>query len=425
MHKQLISLCLILVLICSFILSFAGCGGAGEDAAAVGAVDLMTGFVPKVNSGSQTPISETTAVTAADFAAKLLKEAYDGKNVLLSPLSILSALAMTANGAKGETLSEMLNAFGVSSIDELNEFFSAYLDRLPNEKNCKLSLANSIWFRDAEDLVVKDPFLQTNADCFRAGAYRAPFDGETVKEINRWVNDHTDGMIDKILDRITPLSMLYLVNALAFDAKWAMPYKEKEQILKNASFRKEDGTYATVTYLQDNEYRYLVDGDLAVGFSKPYADQRFAFVALRPNDGVTVEDYIATLSGEKIVSLLRNAQKTSVETRLPKFETRYSIELSAVLSAMGMPLAFTDDADFTGITDSVPLKIGNVRHKTFISVGEAGTRAAAVTLVEMKAAAASSEYQPPKVYLDRSFVYMLVDTETNFPFFIGTLNNPN
>ena len=155
-----------------------------------------------------------------------------------------------------------------------------------------------------------------------------------MKEINRWVNDHTDGMIDKILDRITPLSMLYLVNALAFDAKWAMPYKEKEQILKNASFRKEDGTYATVTYLQDNEYRYLVDGDLAVGFSKPYADQRFAFVALRPNDGVTVEDYIATLSGEKIVSLLRNAQKTSVETRLPKFETRYSIELSAVLSAM-------------------------------------------------------------------------------------------
>lgn len=426
MRTKLASLLLALVLLCTLGLNLAGCGKTPGGIATVGqgSVDLMAGIVPQTNAGASATVSEAAAATAANFAVRIFQQTYDGKNTLLSPLSILSALAMTANGANGETLSEMLNAFGVSSIDELNEFFAAYLANLPNSENCKLSLANSIWFRDVPYLTVKGRFLQTNADYYRAAAYRSPFDNQTLNDINRWVNDNTDGMIDKILDQISPLSMLYLINALAFDAKWASPYTESDQVQKNRSFQKEDGTGAQVTYLADDEYRYLVDGDQAVGFIKPYADPRFAFVALRPSDGVTVEEYISTLTGEKIISLLRNAKETKVETLLPKFESRYSIELSGALSAMGMPIAFTDAADFTGITESIPLKIGEVRHKTFISVGEQGTRAAAVTIVEMKATAMSPEFQPPKVYLDRSFVYMLVDTETLFPLFIGALNDP-
>ena len=384
------------------------------------AADLMAGITPR-ESGEPATVPDDGAAFAVDFAARLFRATYDGKNTLLSPLSALVALAMTANGAAGETRAQMESALGIT-VGELNAFFAAYLASLKKDDGVTLAVADSIWLRDDPRFSVKEDFLQINADVYRAGAFRAPFDKTTVKDVNQWVKDHTDGLIDKILDDLRGDDLALLVNALLFDGKWATPYTLKTQ-KSSGLFHKEDGTDATVTFLSGCEDRYLSDGDRAVGFIKPYVGGRYAFAALLPAEGTALADYVATLSGERITEILTSAENVAFQTKMPKFETRFETDLKDALSAMGMTDAFLlEKADFSGISETTPLYLGEVRHKTFIEVGEKGTRAGAVTVPSGKGA---FEQPDLKVVLDRPFVYILFDTTTNIPLFIGALNDPN
>ena len=384
----------------------------------VRAKDLMDGITPNEIAAAERLSEQNPAVT--DFAVRLFKASEEsGKNTLISPLSVLCALAMTANGAKEETLAQMESVLGMTK-DELNIFLYSYMKKLPNGEKYKLSLANSIWFTDDERFKVNRDFLQTNADYYGADIYKSPFDEKTLKEINNWVKEKTDDMIPEILDEINSEAVMYLVNALAFDAEWAKIYRESS--VKYGKFTKEDGSEQNVELMYNTENVYLED-DNASGFMKYYKDGKYAFVAILPNEGVSVSEYISSLDGKSLSEMLANAQIATVRTCVPKFETEYDVNMAEILAKMGMPDAFdSDKADFTGLgTSSVGnIYISRVIHKTFISVDEKGTKAGATTAVEMM-----PESAPPtdikKVYLDRPFVYMLVDCENNIPFFIGTM----
>lgn len=157
-----------------------------------------------------------------------------------------------------------------------------------------------------------------------------------------------------------------------------------------------------------------------------HEDSNFAFVGILPNEDISVSDYIDSLDGEELEQLLAGRQQTSVKTAIPKFETKYSAELSKVLSQMGMSNSFDEeDADFTKLGTSTEgnIYINRVLHKTFISVGEKGTKAGAATVVEMADKCSLEVIEPKTVCLDRPFVYMLIDCDTNIPFFIGTMMN--
>lgn len=356
----------------------------------------------------------------SDFGLELmqqtLKSAEADENVLVSPLSVLLALYMTANGAEGRTEDQMMEVLG----DNLNGYLKAYQDALPQGEDYKLHIANGIWFRDEEFLTVQEEFLKTNQEYFNAGLYKAPFDDTTCKEINNWVKENTDGMIDSILDEISADAVLYLINALSFDAKWQKPYNEYS-VREDCTFTKEDGTEQKTTLMYSEESTYLED-ERATGFVKYYKDRKYAFVALLPKEGVTVADYVAWLDAEHLHELLEGAKQTTVNAALPKFETEYDILLNDVLVQMGMPDAFSSaEADFSGMatSDRGNIFISRVLHKTFISVDELGTKAGAVTAVEMTEECAAMEVYT--VYLNRPFVYLLIDCETNQPFFIGTL----
>ena len=144
------------------------------------------------------PDMDAGAAAAADFGVRLFKTSIEeGANTLISPLSVLYALAMTANGADGETLAQMEQVLGMD-VDNMNSYMLAYLDLLPETKDYKMSLANSIWFKDDPDFIVEQSFLQTNADYYGAGAYKAAFDEGTRNDINNWVKEHTDGMIPRL-----------------------------------------------------------------------------------------------------------------------------------------------------------------------------------------------------------------------------------
>ncbi len=415
MKRTRITLVIIsLLLVCAMAVNLTGC------TMEVQAKDLMEGITPNNVNALDDLSAQNADVT--DFAIRLFKVSEEsGKNTLISPLSVLCALAMTANGAEEETLAQMEAVLGMTT-EELNLYLYSYMKNLPQGDKYKLSLANSIWFTENERFTVNQDFLQTNADYYGADIYKAPFNQQTCEDINNWVKQNTDGMIPEILDEIPVEAVMYLVNALAFEAEWSGIY-EKHQV-KEGKFTKEDGSEQNADFMYGTEGTYFEDEN-ATGFMKRYKGGKYAFVAMLPNEGVSVSEYIASLDGESLHSLLANPKYATVHTSIPKFETEYRVEMAEILKAMGMPKAFDpDNAEFEGLGTSKGenIYISRVLHKTFISVGEKGTKAGAATVVELRGNGAPDDpVEPKEVYLDRPFVYMLVDCENNIPFFIGTM----
>lgn len=376
---------------------------------------------PAENAGATEVPEDMRPIT--EFGVTLLqntlKNSDSDKNVLVSPLSVLMALAMTSNGAEGETKAQMEAVLG----ENLNAYLSSYRLNLPSDEKSSLHLANAIWFKDMELLQVKEEFLKANADYYDAAIYKAPFDATTLQDINNWVEYHTDGMIKNILDKISEDAALYLVNALSFDAEWSSVYYENQ--IREGIFTKEDGTAQQAEMMYSEEHRYLED-EWATGFMKYYRGQKYAFVALLPKEGITVADYVESLTGEHLKELLEVQEYQTVDVMMPKFETEYSIELNDVLKQMGMVNAFDRDiADFSAMATVPPdwnISISRVLHKTFITVDERGTKAGAATVVQMDCTTTSIDVELPKqVFLDRPFVYLLIDCEKNEPFFMGTM----
>jgi serpin B len=213
---------------------------------------------------------------------------------------------------------------------------------------------------------------------------------------------------------------MYLVNALAFEAEWETIYNEYD--VRDGEFTLINGVTQNVEYMYGEEHTYLEDEN-TTGFLKYYKDGKYAFAALLPKEGTNIVEYVKQLDGAKINKLLENKKSATVMTAIPKFETEYDISLKEVLESMGMKKAFnSSQADFTGLGTSTDgnIYISRVLHKTFISVCEKGTKAGAATIVEMDTEGAVIYEEYKEVNLDRPFVYLLVDCETNIPFFVGT-----
>ena len=355
------------------------------------------------------------------FALNLLQQTYeDGKNEMISPLSVLAALTMTENGAKGNTLSQMEQVLSDGTpVGQQGRELSSYMKKLTDTENEHLNIANSIWLKDADTLHVEDDFLSENSKLFDAEIYQAPFDDSTLKDINTWVSNKTEKMIPEILDQIEYDSVMYLINAVAFDAKWQSPY-EKEDV-QDGTFTPENGGSQSVDMMYSTEGYYLED-DSTTGFIRPY-EEGYSFVALLPKEGISMSDYISQMSAEKLVTVIANAGTDyEVDAAIPKFKSEYSVELNDTLKNMGMTDAFDPEkADFSGIgtSDRGNLYIDMVLHKTYIEVDEQGTKAGAATVVGIAEYASLETPVVKTVHLDRPFVYAIIDNETKMPIFLG------
>ena len=416
MKKRLTAILLLVSLLSSLLLS--GCMTASAS------TDLMKG----VKASEDVPehgLVLSDAEAATDFGVRLLQAVRkSGENTLISPVSILYALGMTMNGAAGETRAQMEETLGFSAED-LNVYLHSYRSALPTTDNKrvempKLNISNGIWFRDMEGLNVKPGFLQANADYYGAEARKAPFTQATVDEINGWVSKNTDGMIPGIVNELGEV-MMVLVNALCFDGKWEKAYKPED--VTSGEFTAASGQAQPVSYLKSNE-SFFYEDDSCLGVMKQYQGGQYAFVGLLPNEGVSLDEFIGSLTGEKLQNLLYDPQHGIVHTRIPKFEGSQSYELADMLMEMGMADAFSPEtADFSNMAD-YPLFIGFVKHKTYIKLDEHGTKAAAVTAVGMSGGTgAAVEPRVVDVYLERPFVYLLIDMKTRLPLFIGTVES--
>lgn len=404
-----------LVLMCSMLLNLAGCGNGIKAQNLM--KDITAQSVDKIKDLSDGNIAMT------DFAVRLFKECEaSGGNTLISPLSVAYALAMTANGADGNTLAEMENVLGMP-IADLNRYLYSYKNSLSKDEDNKINLANSIWFSKADDLTVNKDFLQINANYYSADIYKADFSKKsTVNDINNWVSNKTDKMIPKMVEQIEENDVMFLINALTFDADWSTKYTNSN--IKPGVFTRQDATEQNVKFMYSTQSEYLED-ETTKGFLKNYKNT-YAFVALLPNENITVSEYVNSLSNEKISNLLANKQNAVVNAAIPKFEYKFELMMNDTLKQMGMPLAFDEDrANLSklGHANGANLYIAEVLHKTFISVNEDGTKAGASTeaRVKKKAGVVNLDKEIKTVYLDRPFVYMIIDRQNNVPIFMGTI----
>ena len=389
----------------------------------IGSVRLDNTVDVLADEGKET--DEAFAKAQMQFGVDLLKKSFNPQksgeeNILLSPFSISSALAMTANGADGKTKEEMEKVLGNGlTLDDINEYMAYYVANLPDEEKEKLCVANSIWMKNDPSLEVKRDFLEANKKYYNSAIYQTPFDNSTVNDVNHWVDKTTKGMIPTLLtpDSLNPDDLMMLINTLYFEAEWKKIYTGTEK----GKFTDLNGNVHDIERMESEETMYFDLGD-ADAFKKPYVNDNYSFVGILPKEKDIVQ-YINDLDGEKLAEGLKECvdpDTVELHVMIPKFKYNYSKSLKDILSDMGMSEAFSKKADFTKICDSLngPLYIDDVFHKTRIEVTEKGTKAAAVTYVMMMGAAARPQKEKVYIELDRPFVYMIVD-KNNVPVFIG------
>ncbi|MCR5618044.1 MAG: serpin family protein [Clostridiales bacterium] len=347
------------------------------------------------------------------------------ENVLVSPASLLFALELVGSGADGNTLDELSQVLVPGATNEKAlAFVVDYYNELVSKNPDVFKVANASYISsDISDRIYED-YLNFIEEKFDSEVHVTEFNSGTVEEINGWVSDKTDGMIKKLLTELNPETVMVLLNAIAFEGKWETPY-EDHQVVEDSEFVNSKGETEKVTMLYSTEGIYF-ETDKATGFMKYYEGEEFAFLAMLPkDDSISANEFMSSLTARDYREFLESKAYTDVFTMIPEFSYDYSNEeITHILKSLGINDAFDPEkADFSHVTPS-QVFISRIIQKTHIELDREGTKAAAATAVLVDGATAAFDPTPVKeVYLDRPFVYMIVDTATETPAFIGTLNS--
>ena len=372
---------------------------------------LSQGFLPKANV-QKVSLDSSASKTGSFFSYELVKTAYSEKqNTLISPISIMYALAMAQNGANGQTLKQLENAFGTDR-NTLNVYLKSYLAALDEN----LSLNQSMWVNPQGE--IKNSFLQTNADYFDSEIYSTPMDSNSLYDMNKWVENKTDGEIKKAVDSIPPNTDIFLINATLFEAKWQTAYKDLH--IREGNFNNIDSTISKPKFLYSTEHTYL-SGDGFSGFCKAYDGERFYFTALLPDENSSLSELVSSLDGADFSKLIKNASYENVSAAIPEFQIDCRTDLIPILKKLGIEDAFdADKADFSDMGGG-ELYLAKALHNASITLDRSGTKAAGSTAI---AGATKGGYTQPKiVYLDRPFLYAIYDAQADMPIFIGTVTS--
>lgn len=386
------------------------------------AVMIMIGLMPariSIAAGKKTTVSFEKAMT--ETSLRMLQECVrksGRQNVLISPDSILTALSMVENGASGKTLKEMEKALGGISVKKYTQALSKLNRRISGSERAVFRNVNSLWYRKGM-ITLKEAFLAKMTGTYGAGMYPSEFDQAGIDQMNQWVSQKTEGKIQRIINNLDPASRLVLINAVYFKGEWI----DKYDYTVTRTFTKAGGSKQKVPMLEGSEHVYVrIAG--ADGFVKSYAGGKLAFLGLLPPKGMSTAKFVKKLTGAEWIRGYRNRQKSGVTvlTRMPEFKYEYSSSLKSAVKRIGIKRAFSGNAAFRNMTDD-SVCIDEILHKTYIDVNRNGTEAAAATAVIMKESSLPIRQEVRKVYLDRPFVYAIIDVKTGVPVFIGTVNS--
>ena len=365
-----------------------------------------------------------------DFGLDIFREIRsesEKENIMISPLSISVALAMTYNGAEGETKKEMEEALRVAglSTDEINASYNMLIKALQSvDDNVVLEIANAIFYADI--FQVKPDFITVNKSNYDAKVESLNFGSPAaVETINNWVADKTHDKIMKIIDNLNDLDRMVLLNAVYFNGIWSKKFDEEGTKMRN--FTKKDGTNKEVPMMSKEDKLDYTANSLFEAIRLPYGTGQYNMVVMLPPDGKNSQDIIKELTSEnwKKWSDTFQQEEHAVVT-MPRFKFAFDSELKDVLKEMGMHKAFDPLlADFSKIADKGDPYISSVIHKSYIDVNENGTEAAAVTAVIIAITSAGPD-EIPKIYftVDKPFVFAITEKDTGAILFIGEVQNP-
>jgi serpin B len=364
---------------------------------------------------------------------QFLREEKADDNLFYSPYSISLALAMTYAGARGETERQMADTLHFALPQErLHPAFNGLDLELARRgegaagkdgEGFRLNIVNAIWGQDGYEFLSE--FLDTLAENYGAGLRLLDFakaPEESRVTINDWVSEQTEGRIEDLIPQgvINELTRLVLTNAIYFNAAWAEPFEEN--LTEDGPFHLLDGGEVTVPMMRQTASFGYARGEGYQAVELPYDGRELAMVILLPDAGA-FEPFEGALDAGQVDAILKGLAYREVALTMPKFEIESDFSLAEALIAMGMPDAFSMDADFSGMDGTYDLFIRDVVHKAFVSVDEAGTEAAAATAVVMELKAAMPE-EPVEVTVDRPFLFLIRDIETGTVLFVGRVVDP-
>ena len=394
--------------------------------------ELPRAGIENISTGDVDQLAEGNTRFALDLYQQIRSEP---GNLFYSPYSISSALAMTYAGAQGETAREMADVFHfVIDQQRLHPAFNALdqglsaLGEIEIEAEggepFQLNIANAIWGQ--KDFHFEEPFLDTLAENYGAGLRLLDYiqqPEQSRQTINNWVSDQTEKRIRDLIPQgaIDSDTRLVLSNAIYFIATWLEPFEEK--MTEEDTFYGLDGNELKVKMMRhgsDQSFGYYRGEGFQV-VDLPYVGSQISMLVLVPDQG-EFSNFEENLSFEQLTQVVESLEYTPMYLRFPKFEYESEIGLAQTLAKMGMPSAFSGAADFSGMTGSKDLYISDVFHKAFVSVDEEGTEAAAATAVVMKMV--SAPLNPVELTVDRPFIFLIREHETNSILFIGRVVEP-
>ncbi len=388
---------------------------------------LIGGTAGAAEDADVTAVARGNRQFALDLYARLRGQ--DG-NLFFSPYSISTALAMTRAGAKGDTAAQMDKTLHFDlGQEKLNTGFAALLNQVNGEpmegkRGYQLSTANALWGQKGYPF--KADFLKIAKDDYGGGLNDVDFKGATeqaLQTINGWVEKQTNDKIKDLLPQgsIDETTRLVLTNAIYFKGDWQSQFKKDLTKVEPFHLSAEQKTDAPLMH-QTGEYGYL-DGGTFQALELPYAGKDLSMIVLLPKKIDGLADLEKDSSADKLAGWVGKLHTQKVIVSLPKFKTTKQMAMKTVLSEMGMPLAFTDAADFSGMADQ-RLFLSDVIHKAFIDVNEEGTEAAAATGVIVSAAAERVEPPTPEFRADHPFVFLIRDKRSDSILFLGRLADP-
>ena len=377
-----------------------------------------------LTAGEQEVIASANGF-AFDIFSKI-NQTEQGENLFISPLSISTALSMTANGAVGETkkgIKETLHQQDLSD-QEINEAYKTLVEYITDlDPNVTMNLANSNWFK--QEYAIREEFRTILEEFYDAEVHAADFSDPATKDlINHWIENKTNGMIKDMLDQIPTDAVMYLINAIYLKATWQYRFDKERTEMRD--FKLENGNIVQTDMMFSEGVKVSTYSNSDLTFIElPYGNGQFVFSIILPHDEREIDEIIQQLDVDQFNGLLDQADTMTARVYLPKFKIEYKTLLNDVLSAMGMAASFTDQADFSDLfQEKLALAISRVIHQAAIEVEEEGTEAAAATIVEIVETSAGGNDAAPTFFIDRPFAFFIREKHSESIIFSGKLVDP-